>query len=396
MNMVVNVVSPTGKIIALLPQRDATVAEVKDMIFSHEGTPSCLQLLFFEGCVVPDDCTMEHISNIADGTLYLLLCQSLMDMTPELLWRISSNDPILTSLEILGQHLGAAGCQALADALVLNTCITSLNLYCSFVGPAGASVLLPALLHLTGMTCLNLSGSSLQSPGVVQLCGALQYMTALTELDLSFNMLSADDGARVCGAMTRLKTLDLSGNDAAASGNVGWLAVLTSLQELRFQGTLFTFRILLIVVHIACHLICNDGGRCCLFLFSFVYIQRSHSFCSRYRLRRVWFVQRHPLASRPAQSLNRAFRSHSEKKTSPHSLRRAADSRRYSRSGSTRSSTTRMERCVVPCAAGDSAALLPLHHAALLSSALRHASMPPLPSSLECPTLVRVVSAAAA
>jgi hypothetical protein len=116
--------------------------------------------------------------------IHLIMRPSRDDFTPELQWRICCNDPTLTSLEIFGQPLGAAGCQVLADALLLDTCITSLNLYCSSVGPAGASALLPALLLLTGMTHLNLSGTDLQPSGIAQLCTSLQYMTGLTELEL--------------------------------------------------------------------------------------------------------------------------------------------------------------------------------------------------------------------
>jgi hypothetical protein len=198
----VNVVIPTGRIIPLLPRRHANIEGVKDLIFSHEGIPSSLQLLFYEGCLIPDDSRIGEIANLGDNeVIHLMMCPSRDDFTPELQWRICCNDPTLTSLEILGQPLGAAGCQALADALLLNTCITSLNLYCSSVGPAGASALLPALLHLTGMTYLSLSGTDLQPSGIAQLCASLQYLKGLNELNVSFNTLTADDGARVFGAI---------------------------------------------------------------------------------------------------------------------------------------------------------------------------------------------------
>ena len=196
----VNIVVPTGKIIVLLLQRDALIEEVKDLVFSHEGIPSCSQWLFCQGCLIPDDSWIGEISNPGDDVIHLMMCPSRNDFTPELQWRISSNDPMLTSLEILGQPLGAAGCQALADALLLNTRITSLNLYCSSVGPAGASALLPALLHLTGMTYLNLSGTDLQPSGIAQLCAALQYMTGLTELDLENGL----DESGVCSVVRSL------------------------------------------------------------------------------------------------------------------------------------------------------------------------------------------------
>jgi hypothetical protein len=75
----------------------------------------------------------------------------------ELVRRIESSDPSLTSLEIKSDHtssvpsqfLGERGGRALARSLALNTCITSLNLSGNAIGSEGLAVLLPALTHLT-------------------------------------------------------------------------------------------------------------------------------------------------------------------------------------------------------------------------------------------------------
>jgi hypothetical protein len=293
--IMVNIVTPTRKIISLHPQRYATIADIKEQIFCYEGILSSLQLLFFEGFPLADDSLIREMSTLRDSTLHLLMCPSQLDMTPELLLRICCNDSSLTSLELLGQDLDAAGFQALADALSRNTCITSLNMFCSSVGPTGCSVLMPALAHLSSMTALNLSGTSLQSSGVPYLCDALQYLTALTELDVSFNMLTADDAARVCCSIaaagtTTLKSLNLSGNIAAASGVVGcgWLSVLSSLQELTFNGILYDFRIVFLFYSLECRMTRCDGGCCSYRVFKNVLIRRLHSFCCRKRFRRVW------------------------------------------------------------------------------------------------------------
>jgi Leucine-rich repeat (LRR) protein len=111
----------------------------------------------------------------------------------ELMVRIGSSDPLLTSLEIASKNIGARGGCILSRALSLNTCITSLNLAGNLLGSAGLSALLPALTHLT----------------------------VLTSLDLTHNQLTVEDGARICGAavaagMTRLQRLELNRNGFSA------------------------------------------------------------------------------------------------------------------------------------------------------------------------------------
>jgi hypothetical protein len=145
------------------------------------------------------------------------------DLPAELLQRISTSDPALTRLNITGKSFfREAGCRVLARALSLNTCITSLNLMGTCVGAAGACVLFPALTHLTTMTNLELFGAGLGSSGASHLCSALTHLTAMTYLSLFRNELTADDGARICGAaaaagMTRLKELCFSDNRFTAN-----------------------------------------------------------------------------------------------------------------------------------------------------------------------------------
>ena len=237
------VVASPCNTIALQVHPNATVGAVMGMIRDKAGVPCCSQYLFFAGSWLEDDRTIEDCGILRNSTLHLLSHPQYWGVPPELLLRISSSDSTLTSLEIVGQHLGATGSQALAGALSLNTCITSLSLHYSSVGPAGASVLLPALTHLTALTFLCLSSTHLQSSGASQLCSALVHLTRLTQLDVGHNELTADDGARICGAaaaacMTRLKVLGLSGNPLAADNVVtcGSLAALTSLRVLHFDG----------------------------------------------------------------------------------------------------------------------------------------------------------------
>ena len=216
------VVASPGNTIALRVHPNATVGAVMGMIRDKAGVPCCSQYLFFAGSWLEDARTIEDCGILRNSTLHLLSHPQYWGVPPELLLRISSSDSTLTSLEIVGQHLGAAGSQTLADALSLNTCITSLSLHCSSVGPAGASVLLPAMTHLTALTFLCLSSTHLQSSGASHLCSALVHLTHLTQLDVGHNELTADDGARICGAaaaacMTRLKVLGLSGNPFTAS-----------------------------------------------------------------------------------------------------------------------------------------------------------------------------------
>jgi hypothetical protein len=180
----------------------------------------------------------------------------------ELVRRIESSDPSLTSLEIQGDHssgvlsrfLGERGGRALARSLALNTCITSLNLSGNAIGSGGLAVLLPALTHLTALTkldlsynrlinwcdkllasspslntcitSLNLEGNQLGSGGLVALLPALTHLTALTNIDLSYNYLTVKDGVRIFGAaaaagMIGLQRLGLGSNGFDASSVVG-------------------------------------------------------------------------------------------------------------------------------------------------------------------------------
>jgi hypothetical protein len=170
-------------------------------------------VLLHAGIVLEDSRELADIGAPHNRVLQLHVLQlhvspSQTEWSPE---RMHSPQNI-RALEILGRHLGTAGCQRLADEIVHNTSMTSLNLHCSQVGAAGASVLLPALAQLPSLTLLCLSGTSLQSAGALHLCSALPHLTALTELDVGYNELTADDAARICSVaasagMTRLKTL---------------------------------------------------------------------------------------------------------------------------------------------------------------------------------------------
>jgi hypothetical protein len=249
-NILVNAVTPSGETISLQASRHTTVSTIKSILWSElkarvfapenvvDSRGSCgsaspgatdvefkknkpcnaaspiedafsrSPVLFHAGMVLEDGCVLEDISAPQDCVLQLLLSPSQSDWSLDLM----RSPPNFRSLDILGQPLGTAGCQRLADALLLNTSITSLNLHCSQVGAAGASVLLPALAHLPSLTLLCMSGTGLQSAGASHLCSALPHLTALTELDVGYNELTADDAARICSAtasagLTRLKVL---------------------------------------------------------------------------------------------------------------------------------------------------------------------------------------------
>jgi hypothetical protein len=242
LNIFVNVVTSTGRTIALIASRRSTISDIKSIICSEANevlhaaawdssralvaylsaetinsgiatSTSCTAsyaredvlnracVLFHAGIKLQDDCVLEDISAPYHRALHLLMSPSQSGLTPELLMRISSSPPNFTSLEILGQSLGTTGCQMLANALRLNSSITSVNLHCSYIGPAGASVLLPAVARLTSLTLLCLSGTLFQSEGAFHLCAALSHLTALTELDVGYNELTANDGARIISSL---------------------------------------------------------------------------------------------------------------------------------------------------------------------------------------------------
>jgi Ran GTPase-activating protein (RanGAP) involved in mRNA processing and transport/ubiquinone biosynthesis protein COQ9 len=182
----------------------------------------------------------------------------------ELVGRIESSDPSLTSLEIKGNRgldeslfLGERGSIALARCLSLNTCITSLNLANNQIGSVGLAALLPALTHLTALTSLdlshqrdfdsscavlacslsfntcitslNLAGNDMSSGGLSALLTALTHLTALTSLEISSRLLTVEDIARLCRAaaaagMTRLQRLELNhcGSYTSVVGCEAW------------------------------------------------------------------------------------------------------------------------------------------------------------------------------
>ena len=67
------------------------------------------------------------------------------DVMNDAIARLKSNDPTLTTLNLIYKHIGAAGASAIANALRTNNALTTLDLWSNNIGDAGASVIANAL-----------------------------------------------------------------------------------------------------------------------------------------------------------------------------------------------------------------------------------------------------------
>jgi hypothetical protein len=112
-----------------------------------------------------------------------------MPLDKMLLEKINNNDTTLTSLDLRGNHISAAGAKDLSDALKHNTTLTSLYLGNNEIRAAGAKGLSDALKHNTTLTSLNLHCNQIGDAGAKDLSEALKHNTTLTFLDLKGNQI---------------------------------------------------------------------------------------------------------------------------------------------------------------------------------------------------------------
>ena len=152
----------------------------------------------------------------------------------------------LTSLNVWGNWIGAAGAKSLAAL----TQLTSLNLWGNQIGDAGAA----SLAALTQLTSLNLRDNNISAAGAASLSALTQLtyvhlggnkigskgaasLAALTQLN-SLNLWSneiGNAGVASLAALTQLTSLSLGGNKIGAAG-AAWLAALTQLTSLNLRG----------------------------------------------------------------------------------------------------------------------------------------------------------------
>ena len=128
----------------------------------------------------------------------------------------------LTSLNLWGNQIGAAGAASLAAL----TQLTSLTLAYNMIGDAGAA----ALEALTQLTSLNLWHNTIGDEGAA----ALKAFTQLTSLDISGNEIHPE-GAASLTALTQLTSLDIGSNWIGDMGAAS-LAALTQLTSINLEN----------------------------------------------------------------------------------------------------------------------------------------------------------------
>jgi Leucine-rich repeat (LRR) protein len=151
----------------------------------------------------------------------------------------------LTSLDLRGNKIGAAGTAFLAAL----TQLTTLNLFGNMIGDEGAAI----LTSLTQLTSLDLSWNQIGEKGAASLADlsqltalklrdnqighagatALATCTKLVSLDLGFNNIG-DKGVFSLAQLNQLRTLDLDGNEITSTGAAS-LAALTNLSFLNLE-----------------------------------------------------------------------------------------------------------------------------------------------------------------
>jgi len=138
----------------------------------------------------------------------------------------------LTTLELGGNSIGAAGVTVLASALP--AALTTLDLSNNRIGDAGATALAGALP--VTLTTLGLGDNNIGDDGATALAGALRSLPALTMLDLSENFFIGAAGATALAAalpsLTALTELRLAGNAIGDAGATTLAAALPSLSAL--------------------------------------------------------------------------------------------------------------------------------------------------------------------
>jgi hypothetical protein len=150
----------------------------------------------------------------------------------------------LTSLDLGYNWFGAAGAVSLAPSLALMAQLTSLDLEINYIREAGAASLAPSLAVMSQLTSLNLGHNSIGAAGAASLAPSLAVMSQLTSLNLGHNSIGAAGAASLAPSlalMAQLTSLDLNGNslgDAGAASLAPSLAAMARLTSLDLGGTL--------------------------------------------------------------------------------------------------------------------------------------------------------------
>ena len=133
-----------------------------------------------------------------------------------MLYRIATDDPTFTKLNVHGEVLGTTGTAALARALGTNTHLTDIDIGHCYLGIEGMKALCPAIKNTTTLRSLKVMDNVIYDKGAIALAEALQFNTSLKVLDISANDISKRGGGALCEAFRkkfiRLNHLNLDDN----------------------------------------------------------------------------------------------------------------------------------------------------------------------------------------
>ena len=113
----------------------------------------------------------------------------------------------LTSIDLSGNDIRAAGAESLASALTFNHTLTSIDLSENSIGAAGAEALASALKSNHTLTSIDLGRNGIGAAGAESLAGALASNHTLTSIDLRFNDIDAAGAKALADALKSNHTL---------------------------------------------------------------------------------------------------------------------------------------------------------------------------------------------
>lgn len=155
------------------------------------------------------------------------------------LWKAVSTSISLRALCVASNNLGPEGASALQKALEKNTYLTWLDLSLNEVGPSGACAIASLIADpASALTKINLYGNHLNAAGVQALCAALKTNRTVKWLGLGNNNATdavCSDFAEMLESNHTLEELDIRLNEITAEG-----AIVLATQGLTQNNTLTT------------------------------------------------------------------------------------------------------------------------------------------------------------
>jgi Ran GTPase-activating protein (RanGAP) involved in mRNA processing and transport len=121
----------------------------------------------------------------------------------------------LTNLNLSGNIITVNAAKALAPALTYMTNLLSLDISQTNIGHMSLRVLTTSIVTMTNLEYLNIGCTWTGSDGQDDLVLILQRLTRLKELDMSFSEIGVDKMIAFSPFLTKLKRLNLSGNQIA-------------------------------------------------------------------------------------------------------------------------------------------------------------------------------------